>query len=339
MYPDQPNTNGHSSTRPSQNQYPSTSSGSKRRQPTQEEPSTVNLTIPPLSDYNSWYYPSNGYDSDEEDSRIELRSGNWGNKHTKGARWLRKGKIAPWGPGMEEWEAQERARKRLKLMLPQTKRSPTPPSIPHLARSPSPPLVSPYPPPQSAHLSYSSFVMDKAVTHTFRSRLIDELEQATNGLIEGEASLRTALGRLWQVMNEDPDLKKKQTTSVVPKREDEDMHAEGEDPRNSRVARAPDLTPSTHKIFLLSHTNGSAAQFDASHFTVPERQLESLEKSLATLRELQDDGREYVERLQEIREGLGDVRAQRNVIWDVVRERAIQEMQDTAFVIAGSNTQ
>jgi uncharacterized coiled-coil DUF342 family protein len=60
-------------------------------------------------------------------------------------------------------------------------------------------------------------------------------------------------------------------------------------------------------------------------------QLESLEKSLATLRELQDDGREYVERLQEIREGLGEVRAQRNGIWDMVRERVVLEMQDVAF--------
>jgi hypothetical protein len=60
-------------------------------------------------------------------------------------------------------------------------------------------------------------------------------------------------------------------------------------------------------------------------------QLESLEKSLATLRELQDDGREYAERLQEIREGLGEVRAQRDCIWDMVRERVVMEMQDAAF--------
>jgi DNA-binding Lrp family transcriptional regulator len=64
---------------------------------------------------------------------------------------------------------------------------------------------------------------------------------------------------------------------------------------------------------------------------VPENQLSRLEKSLAILRELQDDGREYVERLSEIREGLGDVRAQRNVIWNMVRERAVKELQETAI--------
>ncbi|KAJ2928904.1 hypothetical protein H1R20_g8183, partial [Candolleomyces eurysporus] len=177
--------------------------------------------------------------------------------------------------------------------------------------------------------------MDKSVTHTFRSRLLDELEQATNGLIEGEATLRRALGRLWQVMSEDPDLKKKKQ-SVVAKREEED-DPEMDDPRVRRVAHAPDLTPPTHKLFLSTHPNGAPLSYDhdTSNPTSPERQMETLEKSLCTLRELQDDGREYVERLQEIREGLGDVRAQRDIIWNVVRERAVKELQDAAFVTAG----
>lgn len=183
--------------------------------------------------------------------------------------------------------------------------------------------------------------MDKSVTHTFRSRLIDELEHATNGLIEGEAGMRRSLGRLWQVMSEDPDLKPKKpsASSLIPKREDED-EADGDDPRTRRVARAPDLTPTTHKIFLNTthHPNGhlgdAGLPYEGSHFTSSERQQEAMDKALASLREMQDDGREYVERLQEIREGLGDVRAQRNVVWDLVRERAIQEMQEAAFSIA-----
>ncbi|TEB39366.1 hypothetical protein FA13DRAFT_1725355 [Coprinellus micaceus] len=173
--------------------------------------------------------------------------------------------------------------------------------------------------------------MDKSVTHTFRSRLLDELEQATNGLIEGETTLRRALGRLWQAMSEDPD--KKEKSSVVPKREEEDEQPQ--DPRAQRVARAPDLTPPTHKIFLISHPNGAPPGYDPDPTHFKEKQMETLEKSLAALRELQDDGREYVERLQEIREGLGDVKAQRNIIWDVVRERAIKELQDAAFATAG----
>ena len=167
--------------------------------------------------------------------------------------------------------------------------------------------------------------MDKSVTHTFRSGLLDELEQATNGLIEGEGNLKRALGRLWQVMSEDPD-RTKGTAPLVPKREDEDDDTDDPDDQARRVARAPDLTPATHKLFLTA----SAPNADPTHFAAQDNQLTALEKSLAILRELQDDGREYVERLEEIREGLGDVRTQRDTVWNIVRERAVMELQETA---------
>ncbi|KAF8058271.1 hypothetical protein FPV67DRAFT_1524722 [Lyophyllum atratum] len=284
----------------------------------------------PLSDHNNWYYPSHGYDSEEETLESGSRGGNWGNKTVKGARWVRRGKITSWGPAMDDWEEEERARKRIKLLLPQERRSPSPPTLPHLQRSPSPPLVSPYPPPDPQHLSYASFVMEKSVTHTFRSNLLDELEHATNGLIEGEATMRRALGRLWQAMSEDPD-ETLGDSSLIPKREDEDADADEDDDRARRLARAPDLTPPVHKLFLLSYPSGGSPVFEPSHFASPEMQLETLEKSLATLRELQDDGREYVERLQEIREGLGDIRAQRDGVWDLVRERAVTELHEVAL--------
>ncbi|KAF5312716.1 hypothetical protein D9619_003370 [Psilocybe cf. subviscida] len=281
----------------------------------------------PLSDRNAWYYPSLGHDSDEEELRVGLPEGNWGHKNTKGARWVRKGKITAWGPEMEDWEAEERARKRIRLLLPQERRSPSPPTLPHLARTPSPPLVSPYPAPSSYHGSYTSFVMDKSITHTFRSSLLDELEHATNGLIEGEAVMKRALGRLWQVMSEDPDTQSNDA-SMVPKREDEDDEPEELDDQARRVARAPDLIPTAHKIFLDTPEN----EHDIAHFLQTE--MVNLEKNLATLRELQDDGREYVERLEEIRESLGDARAQRNVIWRMVRERAVAELHEAAQAAA-----
>lgn len=60
--------------------------------------------LPPLSDRNNWYYPSHGYESDEEDLQVGSKGGNWGNKTVRGARWVRKGKITPWGLGMDDWE-------------------------------------------------------------------------------------------------------------------------------------------------------------------------------------------------------------------------------------------
>ncbi|KAF9073794.1 hypothetical protein BDP27DRAFT_1318168 [Rhodocollybia butyracea] len=284
----------------------------------------------PLSDQNASYYPSHGYDSDDEAELLTHR-GNWGIKNTKGARFMRRGKITSWGPNMGDWDAEERTRKRIKLLLPQHRRSPSPPTLPHLSRSPSPPLLAPYPPPTTQHLTYSSFVMDKSVTHTFRSNLLDQLENATNGLIEGEATMRRAMGRLWQVMSEDPSPR----LEPVTKQEDEELEELSEqDARAKRLARAPDLTPPIHKLFLFQYPNSSSLYSEQSHFTTPESQQGNLERAMAVMRELQDDGREYVERLQEIREGLGDIRAHRDGVWDMVRERAVQELQDAAFEAA-----
>lgn len=173
--------------------------------------------------------------------------------------------------------------------------------------------------------------MDKAVTSSFRSRLLDELENATNSLIEGEATVRRALGRLWQAMSEDPE----QTLGsaiVVPKREDEGE----EDENERRLARAPDLTPVIHKLFLPAMADSATPTYDGAPFANPDIQLDSLEKSLASLRELQDDGREYVERLEEIRDGIGDARIQRNGVWDVVRKKAIAELQEAVANSAAS---
>ena len=65
---------------------------------------TLSLASLPSNDSNSWYYPAAGHVSDENDMPIFTSSGNWGRKTTRGARWVRKGKLAAWGPGIEDWE-------------------------------------------------------------------------------------------------------------------------------------------------------------------------------------------------------------------------------------------
>ncbi|KAK0473258.1 hypothetical protein IW261DRAFT_1553160 [Armillaria novae-zelandiae] len=172
--------------------------------------------------------------------------------------------------------------------------------------------------------------MDKAVTHTFRSSLLEELEQSTNSLIEGEANMKKALGRLWEVISEDAE-PEPTDASVVTKREDEDGDSPEDVDRARRIARAPDLTPPIHKLFLFSYSSEPPVH-EPSHFASPETQQDNLERSIGVLRELQDDGREYVERLQEIREGLGEIKAQRNGVWQMVRERALKELQDAALM-------
>jgi hypothetical protein len=170
--------------------------------------------------------------------------------------------------------------------------------------------------------------MDKGVTHSFRSLMLEDLERATNGLIEGEAGMKRAFGRLWEVLSKDPD-RVHLKDAVIPKREDESEDANGEGDKERRIARAPDLVPPAQKLFIVTYPDGSPV-FDPSHFVHEDTQRENLEKSLSTLRELQDDVREYVERLEEIRESLGDIRAQRDEVWTMVRASALQELQRVA---------
>lgn len=178
--------------------------------------------------------------------------------------------------------------------------------------------------PSTQHLTYTSFVLDKGVTQAFRSKMLDELEEATNSIVEQEGVLRRALGRLWQVLSEDPDAPSRDA-DVIPKREDEDMEEDGD--RQRRLARAPNLEPITHKLFLTRFSVDANANFDPPSVEV---QTENMEKSLSLLRDFQDDGREYVERLEEIRDGIGDVRRQRDAIWDIVRQKAVEELREVA---------
>lgn len=281
------------------------------------DPALVSL---PSNDMHTWYYPSHGYSSDDNHS-VNAFNGNWGRKTHKHAKWVKKGKMISWRQGREDWENEGRARKRIKLLLQNERKEDTPVFLPHL-RSPSPPLMAPYPAPSTQHYSYTSFVMDKAVTASFRSRLLDELEGATNGLIQGEATMRRALGRLWQVMSETPH-ETSEDGSLVPKREDVDAE-EGHE-RVPRLPQVPDITAALHNLFLASLPDA-----DAEQPQYPEMHLEQLEKAIVTLRELQDDGREYVERLEEIRDGLGDARVQRAGVWDLIRKKAIRDLQDMA---------
>jgi hypothetical protein len=118
---------------------------------------------------------------------------------------------------------------------------------------------------------------------------------------------------------------RREHSPMIPKQEDEDGD-ESSDAITRRLMRAPDLTPTAHHLFFRPlPTNGEEVNLAAYA-----AEQENLERTMAGLYELQDDMREYVERLEEIRESLGEVREQRDRAWDVIRERAIKELQETA---------
>jgi len=60
--------------------------------------------ILPSGDRNEWYYPSRPYDSDDDELQAGTPMGNWGRKHLRSARFVRKGKMVAWGPGREEYD-------------------------------------------------------------------------------------------------------------------------------------------------------------------------------------------------------------------------------------------
>ena len=169
------------------------------------------------------------------------------------------------------------------------------------------------------------------MAHSFRTHLLAELQATAENLAQGETTLTRALGRLWKVLSEEEH--SADVDESVPKREDGDEEDVEMDERSRRLARAPDVAPVVHKLFLTPFPNG-ASLIEQSQFGSPQMQLDSLEKGLGTLRELQDDSREYVERLQEIRETLGEVRRQRDMLWMKIREQALQELQEIEDVDA-----
>lgn len=232
-------------------------------------------------------------------------------------------------------QAEQRARARLRRMLGPP-RSPSPPVLSHL-RSLSPPLDASYARASGvgggpgSHGSYAAFVLDPAMAHSFRTHLLADLQATAENLAQGEATLSRALGRLWKVLSEEEHAA--DIEEGLPKREDGEDEDVEMDERARRLARAPDVAPTMHKLFLTPFPNG-ASSFEQSQFGSPEMQLENLEKGFGTLRELQDDSREYVERLQEIREGLGDVRRQRDMLWMKVRNQALHELEEIEDVDA-----
>lgn len=80
--------------------------------------------------------------------------------------------------------------------------------------------------------------------------------------------------------------------------------------------------PPSHHLFV------SSAPINVSDGTYVDSrgQLENFEWCLSVMRELADDGKEYLSRLEEIRNGLGEASAVRQSVWNACRTSALEEM-------------
>lgn len=247
----------------------------------------------------------------------------------------------------------DKARKRLRRVMPRS-RSPTPepPTLPHLRRSSTPPLTASYTSvPALTSRDFTSLILDPSVQHTFTSTHLGSLQDTATELIAGEAATRKAFGALWRILQ--GDLQRRDRDHFdSPEDEDDDAEDQDLDERERdvrmslrRSRRDPNLAevPPLSNLFVspvpvalgsggnpsvpAPGSNGPTAS-GTERFISPQSQLETFEWCLGVMRELADHGKEYLSRLEEIRNGLGEAGATRAAVWRACRKGALDELVD-----------
>jgi len=173
--------------------------------------------------------------------------------------------------------------------------------------------------------------------HSFRSEMMQDISRAIGNLIDGEAAMKRALGRLWHVLEDVPENQNRTSATtngtvtvngdanhdsmdLSPPASKENDTAVADPIANRHDGYKPELTPPIEAFFLNGHPpgpeNGRPPPFEV------------LLDGVGVLQELQDDSREYVDRLEEIREGIGSALCQRDALWSLIREKALSEMKE-----------
>ncbi|KAF8311277.1 hypothetical protein DL93DRAFT_2083497 [Clavulina sp. PMI_390] len=247
-----------------------------------------------------------------------------------------------------------KARQRLRRVLPRS-RSPTPepPNLAHLRRSSTPPLVASYgSAPTINSADFTSFVLDPTVQHAFTSPHLATLQDTATELIAGEASTRKAFGSLWRVLQgnlqrRDPEAEEAgdgdeeySEEREAEEREQEQIDSQATVRRRRGDASLAEVQPLA-KLFvspvpiplgafaaLPGGIPATLAPNGPSQIVDPSRQLDTFEWCLGVLRELADHGKEYVSRLEELRNGLGEANATRSAVWTACRQTALDELTE-----------
>ena len=180
--------------------------------------------------------------------------------------------------------------------------------------------------------SFTASIFDPNISGSFRSPLVGSLEKSASELIQSEIALSRALGRFWAVLTDyDARTQKEERTN------DGVTNATVNGGNPSTMPADPHNLGATSMRLNLARvfTQKSTMQLD---FTPPghppqsvtiaqPHQLDLMTKSVALIRELQEDSRECQERLEEIMDTLGKVKNLRDQVWSVMRARAIEEME------------
>ncbi|KAG8835352.1 hypothetical protein FRC17_003835 [Serendipita sp. 399] len=316
----------------------------------------------PSNDRQGWYYPGLGVDDDAEELPPGITGGNWGRKHIKGTRFLRRDHISAWGPTRAQYDVEERARKRLRPILSEITGKPVEqdPILPHL-RSPSPPMLGPFTPAPIHHSSYTASVFDPNVGASFRSNLLNSLERSASDLIQSEIGVHRALGRFWTVLTETANRMAQEHRHTIMQEQEEKLSqqrpnmdvepTDGPPLVNGEKETLPTLVappyPAVPSSRLLELDEFTTSNVVMNMFTVPKditfyypssptdvvtvpynSQIDVVKRALLAIRELQEDNRECMERLEDIRELLGKVKGLRDAVWAIMRSRAIKEIEN-----------
>ena len=244
------------------------------------------------------------------------------------------------------------------MILPEFSNEPldTDPILPHL-RSPSPPMTTPFIPIPQRHTSHTASILDPNIGASFRSNLLHSLERSASELIQSEIALTRALGRFWTAITETATRMAKERRHALleqQKQQGEEqfqrqrvpMEVEGEE--NAEGPKEPSAFPPIPDHNLVELDDATTRNVILRMFTLPTNmrldyvapggapeiisvgpgpQAELVTRSMLAIRELQEDSKECMERLEEIREMLGKVKGLRDAVWAIMRSQAIAEME------------
>jgi hypothetical protein len=105
--------------------------------------------------------------------------------------------------------------------------------------------------------------------------------------------------------------------------EEDDIHAALQKTQHLETSERPDAPP-LYNLFV----SRAPVTLGGEHYIDSNGQMETFEWCLGVMRELADDGKEYLGRLEEIRNGLGQASAVRASVWQASRQAALEEMTE-----------
>ncbi|KZP01022.1 hypothetical protein CALVIDRAFT_560305 [Calocera viscosa TUFC12733] len=290
------------------------------------------------------------------ETRASTGGDNWGKKLHNANRYMRKRRLGPAGIYTADFQAEERARKRVKLLLPS--RSPSPAALepPGFKEFHSPP-ASPHLPPTNLDPapSLSSFLAAPGTRHSFDPMMLNNLSKMTRDLIKSEGEGNRSLGRLFFLLSEKASLGNLDAplneNTEVDMGSPNDMDGIKEEPQTPAVPQFPNgisaprngrspsmvidggpvIPQAYHDLFV---TPGGITLPDRrdlgeaeTYFPSAAHQVAAVNQWLTQIRGVYDDLREYLRQLDRVHVGIAKAQLGRKRVWAALRTEVAKELE------------